>query len=102
MTQCLEFLQALASKGQTISFYLTLGSTFSFNLVTRRKATSPSEIVTQTKKPLPSTVEWIRKRMPNFNEKKIFLLESPPYDFTRFYGILNGPCVAQAVLQSSP
>mgnify|MGYP007095145959 CR=1 FL=1 len=34
MSQYLDFCQALASMGQTISFSLTLGSTFYFNLGT--------------------------------------------------------------------
>ena len=67
LKQCLDFCQALASKGQTISFSLTLGSTFSFNLDTRGKATSPVEKMTKKKKPSPSTLRR------NLLRKELFL-----------------------------
>ena len=34
-SQCMAFCQALASKGQTFSFTLNVGSSFSFSLDTR-------------------------------------------------------------------
>ena len=70
MSQCLEVCQALASMGQTISFSLKLGSTFSFNLDTRSKATNFNEIVKKKNKPSPSTVKRNKKRMEKFIEKK--------------------------------
>ena len=71
VSQCLNFCEAPASKGQTISFSLTLGSTFYINMDSRRKATSPNKKVTQKKKKsLPSTVERNRKRMLDFIDKK--------------------------------
>ena len=35
LTQCLEFCQVLASKGQAFNLSLTLGSSFTFSLDTR-------------------------------------------------------------------
>ena len=51
LSQCLEFCQALASMGQTITFSVTLGSTFAFNLDTSVKATSSDMKITKKKKP---------------------------------------------------
>ena len=66
VTQC----QALASMGHTISFSLALGSTFSLNLDTRRKATSPGERRPQKKKPSPSTLRRNQKRKEKFLKQK--------------------------------
>ena len=70
VSQCLDFCQALASMGQTISFSLTIGSTFSFNLDTRRKTTSPGEKVNNKKKPSPSTLRRNQRRKQEFQKKK--------------------------------
>ena len=80
VSQCLDFCKAPASKGQTISFSLTLDSTFYFNLDSRRKATSPNEKVTQKKKKksLPSMVERNRKRILDFIDKKKYSSLEPP------------------------
>ena len=70
VTQCLDFFQALASMGQTISFSLALGSTFSSNLDTRRKTTSPGERRPQKKKPSPSTLRRNQNRKEKFLKQK--------------------------------
>ena len=44
LTQRVDVCLALASMMQNISFSLALGSTFSFNLDTRKKATSPENV----------------------------------------------------------
>ena len=70
LTQCLDFYQALASMMHTISFSLALGSTFSLNLDTRMKATSPSEKSPQKKKPSSSTLRRNKKRREEFLKQK--------------------------------
>ena len=70
LKQCLDFCQALANNGQTISFSLTIGSTFSFNLDTREKATSPVEKMIKKKKPSPSTLRRNLLRKEQFLKKK--------------------------------
>ena len=56
--------------GQTISFSLNLGSTFSFNLDTRVKATSPGEKMNKRKKPSPSTMRRNCQRKKEFLKQK--------------------------------
>ena len=68
--QCLDFCQALASMGQTISISLTLGSNFSFNLDTRRKAASSVEKLPKKKKLSPSTLRRNLRRKEEFLKKK--------------------------------
>ena len=70
VTQCLDFCQALASMGRTISLSLTLGSIFSFNLDTRRKPTSPDEKVMKKKKLSPSTLRRNQRRKQEFQKQK--------------------------------
>ena len=70
LSQCLEFCQALASMGHTISLSLTLGSIFSFNLDTRRKPTSPDEKVMKKKKLIPSTLRRNQRRKQEFQKQK--------------------------------
>ena len=70
LTQCLDFCQALASMRHTISFSLALGSTFFFNLDSRKKATSPSEKRPQQKKLSPSTLRMNKKRREEFLNPK--------------------------------
>jgi hypothetical protein len=70
VSQCLDFCQALAIMEQTISFSLTLGSTYSFNLDTRKKDTSPGEKVIQKKKQSPSTIRRNHRRKEEFLKKK--------------------------------
>ena len=70
VTQCLDFCQALASMGHNISLSLTLGSIFSFNLDTRKKPTSPDEIVKKKKKLSPSTLRRNQRRKQEFQKQK--------------------------------
>ena len=70
VSQCLDFCQALASMGQAISFSLTLGSSFSFTLDTRRK-TTPERDVEKKKKPSPSTLRRNKRRKEEFLKNKI-------------------------------
>ena len=70
MKQCLDFCQALASTGQTISFSLTLGSAFSFNLDTRRKADSSVEQKLRKKKQSPSTLRRNLRRKEEYLKRK--------------------------------
>ena len=70
LKHCLDFCQALASMGQTISFSLTLGSTFSFNLDNKGKATSPVGKMTKKKKPSPSTLRRNLLRKEQFLKPK--------------------------------
>ena len=68
VTQCLDFCQVLASMVQTIS--LILGSTFSFNLDTRRRPTAPSDKVKIKKKLSPSTLRRNQRRKQHFQKQK--------------------------------
>ena len=70
LSQCLEFCQALASMGQTITFSVTLGSTFAFNLDTSVKATSSDMKITKKKKPSPSTLRRNIQRKREFLKQK--------------------------------
>ena len=70
LKQCLDFCQALASMGQTISFSLTLGSTFSFNLDNKGKANSPVGKMTKKKKLSPSTLRRNLLRKEQFLKQK--------------------------------
>ena len=56
--------------GHTISFSVTLGSTFTFNLDTRVKATSPVVKMTKKKKPSPSTLRRNLRRKKEFLKQK--------------------------------
>ena len=66
-TKCLDFCQALSSQGVAFNFSLSIGSTFSFSLDTRGKASlSPGT----KKKSSPSTLRRNARRRKKFLEKK--------------------------------
>ena len=66
-SQCMAFCQALATKGQTFNFNLTIGSSFSFSLDTREHG-APSLV---KKKKSPSTVRRNARRRKEFLDKKL-------------------------------
>ena len=68
VSQCLEFSKALACMGQSVSLSIKIGS-FSFSLDTRKKTTSPEEIV-KKKTPSPSTQRRNLKRKQEFHKMK--------------------------------
>ena len=68
LTQCLEFCQALASKGQAFSISLTLGSSFTFSLDTRGD-TTPAGVM-KKKKASPSRVRRNQMRKEVFLKRK--------------------------------
>ena len=68
LTQCLEFCQALASKGQAFSISLTLGSSFTFSLDTRGD-TAPAGVM-KKKKASPSRIRRNQKRKEDFLKRK--------------------------------
>ena len=70
LSQRLEFCQALASMGQTISFSVTLGSTIAFNLDTKMKSTSSVVQTSKKKKPCPSTLRRNLQRKEMFFKPK--------------------------------
>ena len=66
-TKCLDFCQALSSQGVAFNFSVSIGSTFSFSLDTRGKASlSPGT----KKKSSPSTLRRNARRRKEFLEKK--------------------------------
>ena len=65
-SQCMAFCQALASKGQTFSFALNVGSSFTFSLDTRGNGTSS---LTKKRKS-PSTRRRNARRRAEFLAKK--------------------------------
>ena len=65
-TQCMAFCQALASKGQTFSFALNVGSSFMFSLDTRGNVSS----TLSKKRKSPSTQRRNAKRRAEFLAKK--------------------------------
>ena len=67
LTQCLEFCQALASKGQAFSISLTLGSSFTFSLDTR--GDTPAGVM-KKKKASPSRIRRNQKRKEDFLKRK--------------------------------
>ena len=68
VSKCLEFSQALASMGQSVSLSIKIGFS-SFSLDTRKKTTPPEEIV-KKKKPSPSTQRKNLKRKQEFHKMK--------------------------------
>ena len=66
-SQCMAFCQALASKGQTFSFTINVGSSFSFSLDTRGDGSSTM----LKKKKSPSTVRRNARRRAAFLDKKL-------------------------------
>jgi hypothetical protein len=71
-SQCLALRQTLARDGQAFSFSLTVGSTFTFSLDTRKTAPPPQA----RKKPSPSTLRQNAKRRKKFLEAEEAVLSS--------------------------
>ena len=67
LCKCLEFCQALASKGQHFTLNLTLGTSLTVSLVTREN--QPSRLV-EKKRKSPSTLRRNLKRKEEFTRKK--------------------------------
>ena len=65
-SQCMAFCQALASKGQTFSFTLSAGSSFTFSLDTRGNGSS----ILSKKRKSPSTQRRNARRRAEFLAKK--------------------------------
>ena len=68
LTQCLDFCQALANKGQSFSISLKIGSSFSFSLDTRRNV--DHNVVTRKKKLSPSRLRRNQRRKEEFLRRK--------------------------------
>ena len=70
LSKCLEFCQALASKGQHFHLNLTLGTSITISLETREN--QPPRLVEETKKKKksPSTLKRNLKRKEEFLKKK--------------------------------
>ena len=69
LNQCLEFCQALATKGQTFSISITHGPSFTFSLDTRGDNTPV--VMKNKKKPSPSRLRRNQKRKEDFLKKKL-------------------------------
>ena len=67
ISKCMDFCQALASKGQEFHFSLAMGPSFTFSLDTRGKATMGPE---GKKKKSPSTMRRNARRREEFIAKK--------------------------------
>ena len=82
VTQCLDFCQALANMGQTITFSLSIGPNFNISLNTKkevaildsRKAETPKTIVKEVRKLTPSAKRRNQKRKEEFLKRKSELL----------------------------
>ena len=82
VTQCLDFCQALANMGQTITFSLSIGPNFNISLNTKkevaildsRKAETPKTIVKEVRKLIPSAKRRNQKRKEEFLKRKSELL----------------------------
>ena len=78
VTQCLDFCQALASMGQTITFSLSIGPNFNISLNTKkeiaildsRKAETSKIIVKEVRKLTPSARRRNQKRKEEFLKRK--------------------------------
>ena len=78
VTQCLDFCQALASMGQTITFSLSIGPNFNISLDTKkeiaildsRKAETSKIYVKEVRKLTPSARRRNQKRKEEFLKKK--------------------------------
>ena len=94
VSKCLEFNQALAALGQTISLSINIGSIFIFNLETRVKATTLDTVKPEAsldtrrqntsppwtrKKLSPSTIKRNNKRREDFFKRKV----TPPHNPSR-------------------
>ena len=69
LSKCLDFCQALASKGQHFTLNLTLGTSVTFTLETREKQPSKLMEKVEKKKKSPSTLRRNLKRKEDFSEK---------------------------------
>ena len=69
LNQCLEFCQALATKGQNFSISITLGPSFTFSLDTRGETNHV--VKKKKKKPSPSRLRRNQKRKEDFLKKKL-------------------------------
>ena len=68
VTKCLDFCQALTNMGQTFNISLSIGSSFSFSLDTRR--TTFHEAVTRKKRVSPSRLRRNQRRKEEFLKRK--------------------------------
>ena len=68
VTKCLDFCQALTNMGQTFNISLSIGSSFSFSLDTRR--TTLHEAVTRKKRVSPSRLRRNQRRKQEFLKRK--------------------------------
>ena len=70
VTKCLDFCQALTSQGTAFNFSISIGSSFSFSLDTRKKVLALGTQGKTKKKPSPSTVRRNARRREDFLKKK--------------------------------
>ena len=68
VTKCLDFCQALTNMGQTFSISLSIASSFSFSLDTRK--TTAEGAVTRKKRASPSRLRRNQKRKEEFLKRK--------------------------------
>ena len=68
VTKCLDFCQALTNMGRTFNISLSIGSSFSFSLDTRR--TTSHEAVTRKKRVSPSRLRRNQRRKEEFLKRK--------------------------------
>ena len=68
VTKCLDFCQALTNMGQTFNISLSIGSSFSFSLDTRRNVSH--DVVTKKKRPSPSRLRRNQRRKEEFLKRK--------------------------------
>ena len=66
LSKCLEFCQALSSKGQAFNFSVAIGPDFTFSMDTRSKAASPGI----KKKASPSTLRRNARRREEYLQRK--------------------------------
>ena len=66
LSQCLDFCQALSSKGQAFNFSVAIGPDFTFSMDTRSKAASPGI----KKKASPSTLRRNARRREEYLQRK--------------------------------
>ena len=66
LSKCLDFCQALSSKGQAFNFSVAIGPDFTFSMDTRSKAVSPGT----KKKASPSTLRRNARRREEYLQRK--------------------------------
>ena len=66
LSKCLDFCQALSSKGQAFNFSVAIGPDFTFSMDTRSKAASPRI----KKKASPSTLRRNARRREEYLQRK--------------------------------